>query len=68
LECGENNKFGHPNNLVLQRLENFKIETYRTDEDGEISIIVNKKGNIIIKKYVNRSSNDTSNNQILSLS
>lgn len=43
---GENNKYGHPNEVVLERLEQNGTEIYRTDEDGEISINVNRSGNI----------------------
>lgn len=50
---GKNNKFGHPNNGVLERLNNYGTKIYRTDEDGEISIIVNRKGKVKIKKLIN---------------
>ena len=49
---GENNIFGHPNNGVLERLENINCKTYRTDKMGEIEIRVNKKGKILIKKHL----------------
>ena len=44
---GKNNKFGHPNDDVIERLEENKTRIYRTDEDGEIIITVNNKGKII---------------------
>ena len=31
---GKNNRYGHPNDSVLENLEDSKI--YRTDEDGSI--------------------------------
>ena len=49
---GENNTFGHPNNGVLERLENINCKIYRTDKMGEIEITVNKKGKILIKKHL----------------
>lgn len=49
---GENNKFGHPNNEVIERLESFDIKIYRTDQMGEISIIVDKKGKMKMKKFI----------------
>ena len=38
---GGNNKFGHPNEEVLNRLKEFRIKIYRTDECGEIRIKTN---------------------------
>lgn len=49
---GENNTFGHPNEGVLQRLENLNVKVYRTDKMGEITIEVYKnsgKSNITLK-------------------
>lgn len=39
---GANNTFGHPNDEVIQRLQNIGCRVYRTDIMGEISITVNK--------------------------
>lgn len=41
---GRDNKFGHPNEETIQRLKNMKVKIYRTDEMGEITIKINKKG------------------------
>lgn len=49
---GENNKFGHPNDDVIARLQNIGSKIYRTDKMGEISIAVNSKGIIKIKKFI----------------
>ena len=50
---GENNKFGHPSNQVIERLKKYNARIYRTDENGEISITINKNGEIIrVKKYI----------------
>ena len=35
---GKENKFGHPNNGVLERLKSLKTLIFRTDEDGGILI------------------------------
>lgn len=35
---GNNNKFGHPNEEIIERLEKLKVQIYRTDKNGEISI------------------------------
>ena len=50
---GENNKFGHPNEEVLTRLKTRGTRIYRTDQNGEILVMVDKKGVIKIKKYIN---------------
>lgn len=46
---GMNNKFGHPNKEVIERLENINCKIYRTDEMGEITMDVNKVGKIKIE-------------------
>ena len=40
---GKNNKFGHPNDEVIDRLESLGTRIYRTDLNGEISITVTPK-------------------------
>ena len=49
---GENNMFGHPSNVVLERLQSFGMQIFRTDENGEIHISVNHKGRICVKKFI----------------
>ena len=48
ISVGKNNKYGHPNQSVLDTLKNSKI--YRTDKDGSIEIKVNKN-NYRVKTY-----------------
>ena len=45
---GEKNKFGHPNDGVIQRLKNMNTKVYRTDKMGEIVIQINNMGEIKI--------------------
>ncbi len=40
---GENNKFNHPSEEIIRRLEENKCKIYRTDEDGEVQLKINKK-------------------------
>ena len=40
---GKNNNFGHPNEGVIERLENMSCKIYRTDNCGEIEIKINKR-------------------------
>ena len=49
---GENNKFGHPNEQVIERLIDFGVQIYRTDKTGEISINVNKNGSFKVRKFI----------------
>lgn len=49
---GKNNKFGHPNEDVIKRLEEKNIQIYRTDEMGEISVIIDKNGKIKINTHI----------------
>lgn len=39
ISCGENNDYGHPHKEVVNRLEKQKIECYRTDINGNISVV-----------------------------
>ena len=39
---GKDNTFGHPNEGVLERLNKMGTKIYRTDKNGEISILVEK--------------------------
>lgn len=41
---GKRNTFGHPNEGVMKKLQEIKAKIYRTDLNGEITIIVDKKG------------------------
>ena len=41
ISAGKNNKFGHPNENVLERLKQLGCKVFRTDLGGEISIEVN---------------------------
>lgn len=50
---GEKNTFGHPNDAVLKRIEKLGTNIYRTDQNGEIEIKIDKKGNMKIKTKIN---------------
>lgn len=49
---GKNNKFGHPNEEVLKTLKDINSKVFRTDEKGEITLKVNRRG-IDINTYKN---------------
>ena len=46
---GKNNLFGHPSSEVIERLEKSNAKIYRTDMNGEINIIINKRGKYKIR-------------------
>lgn len=52
---GKGNKFGHPNNDVLSRFKDLSVQVYRTDINGEISIVVDKNGSIKSRKLIDDS-------------
>ena len=39
ISVGKDNSYGHPDNLVLNRLKTFGVEVFRTDEVGTIIAI-----------------------------
>ena len=47
---GENNSFGHPNKVTLDKLNNLGIKIFRTDLSGEITITVTKKRDYKIER------------------
>jgi len=49
---GKNNKFRHPTEEVIENLKKVGSKVYRTDEGGEISIVIDKKGRIKIRRFL----------------
>lgn len=47
---GEKNTFGHPNKGVIERLEKWNVDIYRTDIHGEISMVTDGKSYKIKKQ------------------
>ncbi len=42
ISCGKDNRFNHPHQEVLERLQNFSIQILRTDLEGRIEIEINQ--------------------------
>lgn len=51
---GNDNKFGHPAEEVVERLEKYGAQIYRTNECGEIRIKINKKGKVSLKTCIKK--------------
>jgi beta-lactamase superfamily II metal-dependent hydrolase len=50
VSCGEWNRYGHPSQVVLDRLRAANVKLYRTDLQGEISITTRgKESDYVIK-------------------
>ena len=43
ISCGVNNKFNHPNQEVLDRLDKQNVKIFRTDELGTITLTITKQ-------------------------
>lgn len=44
ISAGKNNRYGHPDARVIERLESSGSEIYRTDQHGELQIRVSERG------------------------
>ena len=51
---GKNNKFGHPNDEIISRLEKSGVKIFRTDQMGEIIIKIDNNGLMKIKYLINK--------------
>ncbi len=49
ISVGTDNKFGHPSNRVIKRIERMNANVYRTDINGTIKIISDGNDNFEIK-------------------
>jgi DNA internalization competence protein ComEC/Rec2-like protein len=49
---GAKNTFGHPNQGVLNRLQNLNTKIYRTDQNGEITIKVTQWGRFFLQLFL----------------
>ena len=45
MSVGKGNKYGHPKQVILDRLNKMGIKIYRTDESGTIKITCDGKEN-----------------------
>lgn len=43
---GKNNRYGHPSDIIIDRLKKYGYTIYRADENGETDFSVDRNGNI----------------------
>lgn len=51
---GENNKFGHPDEVTINRLNDIGCKIYRTDENGEIVFKRGRSSLVHLQKNINK--------------
>ena len=44
ISCGENNRYGHPHEETLERLQEAGAPVYRTDESGAVMVSKDQNG------------------------
>lgn len=54
ISVGENNLFGHPNVNIIKRLKSLRMQIFRTDIDGEISMRINCKGEVKMERFASK--------------
>lgn len=58
ISCGEWNRYGHPSQVVLDRLRAANVKLYRTDLQGEITITTKGKENDYVVKTAKEAKSD----------
>ena len=49
LSAGDGNSFGHPHQVVMERLDAAGIPVYRTDRDGDVRILIASDGTVEVR-------------------
>ena len=50
ISCGENNLYGHPDEITLETLKEYDADIYRTDESGTIIVTADQNKKISVNK------------------
>ena len=58
VSCGAWNRYGHPNQAVLDRLRATNVKLYRTDLQGEITLTTRGKDNDVVVKPAKETTED----------
>ena len=54
ISCGEGNRYGHPHEETLERLENADVPWFCTKDYGAITVTVDGKSRVKVRGYVSR--------------
>jgi competence protein ComEC len=49
VSAGDGNGFGHPHDVVLERLDLAGIPVYRTDRDGDVRLVIAPDGTVEVR-------------------
>lgn len=58
VSCGDWNRYGHPSQVVLDRLQAANVKLYRTDLQGEITITTKGGANDVVVRTAKESTSD----------
>jgi competence protein ComEC len=58
ISCGAWNRYGHPSQVVLDRLKNANVKVYRTDLQGEITITTRGRASDYLVKTAKEATSD----------
>ncbi len=58
ISCGDWNRYGHPSQVVLDRLKAANVKLYRTDLQGEITITTKGRANDLVVKAAKEPKSD----------
>ena len=50
ISCGENNSYGHPDEITIETLKEYDVDIYRTDENGTIIVTADQNKKILVDK------------------
>ena len=57
ISCGKNNRYGHPAEELLERLNRYRTKIFRTDQDGAVTVWM-ERGQVRVKAYTRVSDAD----------
>jgi competence protein ComEC len=49
VSAGDGNRFGHPHEVVMERLDLSEVPVYRTDRDGDVRLVIASDGSVEVR-------------------